>query len=88
MPNSAAAKKRVRQAAKRTMRNRARKESLKKAIRVFDVVLKSGDKTAIGEGLKEITKAVDKAGDKGILHRNAVSRRKSRFARLAQAACK
>ena len=86
MPNSRSAKKRVRQIHKRTLRNRVRKARLKKAIKAFHAVIEKGDPAAVREELRRVHKAVDKAGDKGIIHGNAVNRRKSRFACLAQEA--
>lgn len=83
MPNIASAKKRVRQTEKRTLRNRVRKERLKKALRSYQAALQSGDEAAIREELKRAMKAVDRAGDKGILHKNAVNRKKALIARQA-----
>lgn len=82
MPKIKSAKKRMRQSVKRTARNRIRKEKLKKAVKSFRAVLGKGDSAAIGEELKKVTRAVDKAGVKGILHKNTVNRRKSRLAKM------
>ncbi len=83
MPNIKSAKKRMRQAVKRTARNRVRKEKLKKAVKSYRSVLATGESQAIGEELKKVTKAIDKAQVKGILHKNTASRRKSRLAKAA-----
>ena len=83
MPNIASAKKRVRQDLKRTARNRVRKERLKKAMRAFDTAVAGGDAAVVKEELRKITKAIDKAGDKGILHSNAVNRQKAQVAKKA-----
>ncbi len=83
MPNIKSAKKRMRQTVKRTARNRVRKEKLKKAVKAYKNVLATGEAQAIGEELKKVTKAIDKAKVKGILHRNTASRRKSRLAKAA-----
>jgi small subunit ribosomal protein S20 len=83
MANIKSAQKRVRQTKKRTMRNRARKERLKKAIKTFSTALESKDNSAINEELKKASRAIDKAGSKGIMHKNTVARRKSRMARAA-----
>jgi small subunit ribosomal protein S20 len=80
MPNIASAKKRVRQSEKRRARNRAHKERLRKALRAFRDTLEQGDPAAVEEGLKTVYKAVDQAGVKGILHKNATARKKSRLA--------
>jgi small subunit ribosomal protein S20 len=83
MPNIKSAKKRMRQTVKRTARNRVRKEKLKKAVKSYRSVLATGEAQAIGEELKKVTKAIDKAKVKGILHKNTASRRKSRLAKAA-----
>ncbi len=86
MPNIESAKKRMRQSVKRTARNRVRKEKLKKAVKSYKSVLAKGDSAAIGEELKKVTRAIDKAKVKGILHKNTASRRQSRLARAANRA--
>ncbi|MDR1535799.1 MAG: 30S ribosomal protein S20 [Planctomycetota bacterium] len=83
MPNIESAKKRMRQSVKRTARNRVRKEKLKKAVRVYRGILANGDPAAAGEGLKKVSAALDKAKVKGIIHKNAASRRISRLAKAA-----
>ncbi len=81
MPNIKSAKKRMRQSIKRTARNRVRKEKLKKAVKAFRTAVAKGDGAAAGAELKNAVRAVDKAGVKGILHKNTVNRRKSRMAK-------
>lgn len=83
MPNIKSAKKRVRQTLKRTLRNRVRRERLRKALKSFRQTLEAGDANQTSEALKRVSKAVDKAGKKGILHKNAVNRKKSRLAKAA-----
>ena len=83
MPNIKSAKKRVRQIVKRTARNRVRKEKLKKAVKAYRSILAAGDPAAAGEGLKKVSAAIDKAKVKGVIHKNAASRRISRLARAA-----
>lgn len=86
MPNIQSAKKRVHQSAKRTARNRVRKERLKKSTKVFAAALVADDKSKIDEELRKISKALDKAGNKGLFHKNKVRRRKSQVARAANKA--
>lgn len=83
MPNIKSAKKRVRQTLKRTLRNRVRRERLRKALKTFRKTLEAGDTVQTADALKKVSKAVDKAGKKGILHKNAVNRKKSRLAKAA-----
>ncbi|MDR1520668.1 MAG: 30S ribosomal protein S20 [Planctomycetota bacterium] len=83
MPNIESARKRMRQTVKRTARNRVRKEKLKKAVKSYRAILSAGDPAAVGEGLKKVSAAIDKAKVKGILHKNTASRRISRLAKAA-----
>ena len=83
MPRIKSAKKRMRQTVKRTARNRIRKEKLKKAVKTFKTaVAKGGDASAMTVELGKVASAIDKAGVKGILHKNTVNRRKSRMAKM------
>jgi len=76
MPNLASAKKRLRQDVKKSMRNQIAKTRIKTEIKKS---LESGD--IIGA-----SSAIDRAASKGIIHRNAADRKKSRLAkRLATA---
>ena len=77
MPNLASAKKRLRQNAKRKLVNQMIKTRVKTETKK---ALETGDiKTASG--------AIDRAAAKGVIHKNAAARRKSRLAkRLASAA--
>jgi small subunit ribosomal protein S20 len=86
MAHTLSAKKRVRQNHKRALRNRSRKERLKKAIRGFTSALEAGDAAAIDTELTKAQKAVDKARTKGILHRRNADRRKARLAQAANRA--
>lgn len=81
MPRIKSAKKRMRQELKRAGRNRTRKERLKKAVKTYRSILAKGEIAVMAEGLSKVHKAVDKAGTKGIIHKNTVNRRKSRLAK-------
>ncbi len=83
MPNIKSAKKRMRQSIKRTARNRVRKEKLKKAVRAFKATLAGGETENFTTAVAAVSKAIDKARVKGVLHKNTANRRKSRLARAA-----
>ncbi|MCY0879114.1 MAG: 30S ribosomal protein S20 [Firmicutes bacterium] len=86
MANIKSAKKRIRQTAKRTLRNKIRKTMVRTAIRRFDDALKRGDFEAAEMALRFCYARLDRAAQKGAIHRNNASRRKSRLAaRLAKA---
>ena len=77
MPNLRSAKKRLRQDVKKSLRNQIAKTRIKTEVKKS---LESGD-------IKGATSAIDRAASKGIIHRNAAARKKSRLAkRLATAA--
>ncbi len=81
MPNIKQQEKRMRQAAKRRMRNRSRKSEIKTYIRKFEAALQRGDREESEAYLKKAVKALDKAAGDGIIHKNNAANRKSRLMR-------
>ena len=81
MAHSLSAKKRNRQNVKRRALNRARSSSLKTRIRRCREALSSTDVDAAERLFREACKALDREADRGLIHRNAAARRKSRLAR-------
>lgn len=87
MPNTKQALKRMRVTAKRTARNRYVKSTVKTAVRRFSDTLAQGDLSTAGDKLQVAVKTIDKAVSKGVVHKNAAARKKSRLAkRLNKAA--
>jgi small subunit ribosomal protein S20 len=87
MPNHKSAEKRVRQNEKRRDINRSNRSALRTSIKKLRAAL-SGN-TGAGELLPETISRIDKAVQKGVLHRNAAARYKSRLtARVNQAGTK
>ena len=80
MPRSGTTKKRIRQNIKRRLRNRAAKGVVKAQVKKFLATLESGDATARQSELLAAVRSLDKAAAHGVMHRNAVARRKSRLA--------
>lgn len=78
------AKKRIRQAEKRTLRNRSWISRVRTAARRVREAKASGDEERLREALRRAFSVIDKAQEKGIIHRNAAARRKSRLSKLAQ----
>lgn len=66
---------------KRQMQNLDIKTSLKKATKKFTASVEGKDKTKAQADLKELHKRLDKATKRGILHKNTVARRKSKFSK-------
>ena len=88
MPNHKSAEKRVRQSERRRAVNRSNRTRLRTAVKELRGALSKGGKTA-GELLPKTVSEIDKAVQKGVLHRNAAARHKSRLtARVNQAAAK
>ena len=81
MANTASAEKRNRQAQKRRARNVQVRTGVKSAVKKVREAVEKGDAAAAREALVAAERAIDKAGAKGVLHRNAASRRISRLAK-------
>lgn len=79
MANHASAEKRARQNDKRRMSNRVRKSEMRTAIKGVLVAVDAGDADAAGTALKSAVSLIDRAGQKGVIHRNQASRRVSRL---------
>jgi len=87
--HSLSAKKRVRQAAKRRVINRARKSMVKTQTKRFDNALTEGNIEKAKEEYRLLVKRLDKVASTSTMHKNTVSRLKSRMARrLNRAAAK
>ncbi len=80
MANTASAEKRNRQAQKRRARNVAVRTGVKGAVKKVRDALDKGDGAGAKAALKVAEKAIGRASSKGVLHRNAASRRISRLA--------
>lgn len=81
MPNIKSAAKRVEITRVRTIRNARIKSALKTSIRKFEEAMKTADREDAGTKLRKAVINIDKAVTKGILHKNAASRKKSRLTR-------
>ena len=58
-------------------KNKAEKTALKTAVKKFEAALVDGDRTAAEAAYKLAVKSVDKAVQKGLLHKNNAARKKS-----------
>lgn len=79
MANSLSAKKRVRQNVKARARNRWRKVEMRDAIKHLRERLLHGSAQECDDAFRKVASLVDKAAQKGVLHRNTASRYKSRL---------
>ena len=81
MPNIKSAIKRVKVSEKKNLRNRMIRSSLRTASRKYVAAIASSDVKAASALLPITSSAVDRAATKGIIHKNAANRRKSRMAK-------
>jgi small subunit ribosomal protein S20 len=82
LANIKSAKKRIRQNRKRMLRNRMRKNVYRAAVRRFEAAVVSGDVSAAESAFRFASGRIDRAAQKGAIHRNAAARKKSRLARI------
>ena len=81
MPQRKSGIKELRKNRTRQMHNLDIKTSLKKATKQFTASIEGKDKAKAQADLKELYKKLDKATKRGILHKNTVARRKSKFSK-------
>jgi small subunit ribosomal protein S20 len=79
MPNTASAKKRVRQNASRRALNRWRKDSYRAQIKDFNETILHGSVEDAAAQLQKLYRTLDLTSAKGAIHRNTASRYKSRL---------
>ncbi|MGI8469756.1 MAG: 30S ribosomal protein S20 [Pyrinomonadaceae bacterium] len=79
MPNHKSAKKRVRQNEKRRAINRTRRSGLRTQIKKLRTAVAGADQNGSQELLNPTVSAIDKAVNKGVLHKNTAARYKSRL---------
>jgi small subunit ribosomal protein S20 len=79
MANNASATKRIRQTAKRTERNHARKSRMRTFVKKVELAIASGDKAAAADALRAAQPEMQRAATKGVTHPNTVARKLSRL---------
>ncbi|MDA8198296.1 MAG: 30S ribosomal protein S20 [Thermaerobacter sp.] len=79
MANIKSAKKRIRQTRVHTFRNRVRRSIARTAVRRFMEALKAGDHDQAFVRLKYASGRLDRAAQKGAMHRNNAARKKSQI---------
>ena len=79
MPNHKSAEKRDRQNKKRNAINTTHRTKLRTQIKKLRVAIDAGQKDAAQSLLSATVSVIDKSIQKGILHRNAAARHKSRL---------
>ena len=79
MANHKSAEKRIRQNAKRNEINRGNRSKLRTQIKKLRAAVAASDKNLSGELLVPTVSVIDKAVNKGLIHRNTAARYKSRL---------
>jgi small subunit ribosomal protein S20 len=86
VPNIKSVKKDVIRSRQRNLRNQAVKSRIKTFVKKTKAAIEAGDAAVLTSVLQETVSIVDKAAKRGIIHKNAANRRKSRLMRRANAA--
>lgn len=79
MANHNQAKKRIRQTARITERNRAARSAMRTAVKAVESAIEAGDKEKIGATFKPAMAALHKAASKGLIKKETASRKVSRL---------
>jgi small subunit ribosomal protein S20 len=85
MANTPQAKKRARQAERRTEVNKARRSRIRTFLRKTEEAIESGDQTVAKEAFKSAQPELMRGVTKGIYHKNTVARKLSRLTKRIKA---
>jgi len=86
MPNIKSVVKDVIKSRKNHERNIAAKSAVKTFVKKAKTAIDSGDAAAIQEAVSKSVSVIDKTAERGIIHKNAAARRKSRIMKRANKA--
>ena len=84
MANIKSAEKRARQALKRRAHNMTLRSKMRSAIKKARTAIAAGEKAGAQAALKAAVPVIDSMVNKGIIHRNAAARHKSRLSALVK----
>ena len=85
MANHKSAEKRARQSEERRLRNRARKSSMKTAIKKVEEAMTAKSVDTLPDLLRSAVSVIDKTASKGTIHSNNAARKISRLSRRVSA---
>ncbi|MFP4977231.1 30S ribosomal protein S20 [Paenibacillus sp. CN-4] len=85
MPNIKSAVKRVKTNEKRRALNASQKSALRTAVKAADVAVEGTEVETAKAAIQLASKKLDKAVTKGLIHKNAAARKKSRLAKKLNA---
>jgi small subunit ribosomal protein S20 len=81
VPNIKQQEKRMRLATRQRLRNRQVKSAIKTLFKKLDADVANNERESATTLATELTKSIDKAAAKGVIHKNNAARKKSRVAR-------
>jgi small subunit ribosomal protein S20 len=85
MPNIKSAIKRVKTSEARNAQNTTAKSSMRTAVKKVEAAVTVNDAATAKEAFVSAASKLDKAASKGLIHKNAAARKKSRLAKKANA---
>ena len=85
MANNASARKRIRQTARRTERNQARKSRMRTFVKKVETAIAGGDKALAAAAFLAAQPELQRAAGKGVIHSNTVARKLSRLSKRIKA---
>jgi len=86
MPNIKSVAKDVKKSRQNHLRNASAKSALKTFVKKAKQAIEGGDQGAIQAQVPETVSVIDKTAERGIIHKNAAARRKSRLMKRAHKA--
>jgi len=79
LANNDSAKKRIRVAERRRLRNRPFRTSARTFVKKAELAIRAGDSTTASTAVGDAISMLDRVAGKGIIHKNNAARRKSRL---------
>jgi small subunit ribosomal protein S20 len=86
VPNIKSVIKDVKKSRKNHLRNASARSAMKTFIKKAKATIESGDAQAIAAAVQQTVSVIDKTAERGIIHKNAAARRKSRLMKRAHQA--
>lgn len=88
MAHSLSANKRIRQSAKRRLRNRDRKRDVRVKVKALDAAISKKDLQTAQKSLPDVVRTLDRVSGKGTIHKKTAARKKSRLMKKINALAK
>ena len=82
MPNIKSAKKRVLITEAKTLQNKSFRSAMKTSIKKYQAALAEGNKELASKTYLDAVSMIDRAVNKGVLHKNNAARKKSKFTQM------